>query len=57
MQRLITEPVLALDLRQRGLERSRQFTWERAARQTSAVYHQVIAARGRRVHREGEGPE
>jgi glycosyltransferase involved in cell wall biosynthesis len=30
------------DLRQKGLARAAQFTWERTARQTLAVYQQVL---------------
>lgn len=42
MQRLLSDPALAADLRQRGLERAAQFTWERTARETVAVYEQVL---------------
>ncbi|GMV51249.1 MAG: D-inositol-3-phosphate glycosyltransferase [Nitrospirae bacterium] len=34
---------LQAHLRQRGFERARQFTWERAAQQTSALYHDLCA--------------
>ncbi len=42
--RVLTEPGLADDLRERGLKRAAQFTWERTARETLAVYNQVLAS-------------
>jgi glycosyltransferase involved in cell wall biosynthesis len=42
MLRLLEDPDLAQDLRQKGLTRARQFTWERTARETLAVYHEVL---------------
>jgi len=41
MRSVLEDPDLAADLRQRGLERARQFTWERTARETLAVYQEV----------------
>jgi len=38
MERLVREPGLADDLRQRGRERAREFTWARTARLTRDVY-------------------
>lgn len=38
MTRLLTDKELAADLRQRGLARSRQFSWGETARRTLAVY-------------------
>jgi glycosyltransferase involved in cell wall biosynthesis len=32
------------ELRERGLERSRQFTWQEAAKRTVDLYQEVIAA-------------
>jgi glycosyltransferase involved in cell wall biosynthesis len=44
MRRILSDPTLAEDLRQRGLQRARQFTWEQTALQTLQVYQQVLAA-------------
>lgn len=41
IRRVITEPTLAEELRQKGLERARTFTWEAAARETVKLFHQV----------------
>jgi glycosyltransferase involved in cell wall biosynthesis len=41
VDRLLHDPSLADDLRARGISRARQFSWERAARETLAVYHGV----------------
>ena len=38
---VLTDPARAADLRQRGFERARMFTWERTARETLAVYERV----------------
>jgi glycosyltransferase involved in cell wall biosynthesis len=46
MQRALSEPGLAAAMRQRGLERASQFTWERTARETLAVYEQVLSRNG-----------
>ncbi len=48
MRRVLAEPALAADMRRRGLQRASQFSWERTARQTLAVYEQVLAGRGRK---------
>jgi glycosyltransferase involved in cell wall biosynthesis len=40
----LTAPGLAQDLQRRGLEWSKGFTWERTARQTLAVYQNVLSA-------------
>ena len=45
MERLLRDDRLRADLRERGLERARQFSWEKAARQTVEVYHRVVAAK------------
>jgi len=42
IHRLISEQGLAEDLRRRGLERARMFTWERAARGTMEVYRGLL---------------
>ncbi len=41
LARLLTDDSLRRDLRARGLARAREFTWERTARETVAVYRQV----------------
>ena len=46
IQRVLTEPGLATTLRERGLARARQFTWERTARETMTVYQEVWAEMG-----------
>jgi glycosyltransferase involved in cell wall biosynthesis len=43
MRRVLADAELADDLRQRGLARAAQFTWERTARETVAVYERVVA--------------
>ncbi len=42
MYRVLTDADLREELRARGLERARQFTWERTARETVAVYREVL---------------
>jgi len=42
MQRVLTDADLRDDLREKGLQRARQFTWERTARETVAVYREVL---------------
>jgi len=39
MLRVLTDPALREELRNRGLRRAAQFTWETAARKTLAVYN------------------
>ena len=41
MLRVLEEPDLRRDLQARGLERIKQFTWERTARQTLALYREL----------------
>ncbi|MEK7293542.1 MAG: glycosyltransferase family 1 protein, partial [Nitrospirota bacterium] len=43
MVRILRDTPLRESLRAKGFERARQFTWERAARQTLAVYREVCA--------------
>ncbi len=43
LQRLLGDHVLAADLRTRGLERVREFTWERTARLTLESYTRALA--------------
>lgn len=47
IQRLLTEADLARDLHERGIRRAGQFTWERTATATSAVYQRAMQARER----------
>jgi glycosyltransferase involved in cell wall biosynthesis len=42
MHRVLSDPDLHHDLRQRGLERAAEFTWQRTARETVAVYREVL---------------
>ena len=42
---VLKDPALASDLRERGLRRAREFTWERTARGTLEAYHQVLEDR------------
>ena len=46
MRLVLTQPALAAALRARGLARAAQFTWQRTARETIAVYERVVAGRG-----------
>lgn len=48
MERVLTDPELARDLRGRGLERARLFSWEKTARETIRVYEQVARVQGAR---------
>jgi glycosyltransferase involved in cell wall biosynthesis len=41
MRRVLTDPVLAADLRRRGPARAREFSWARSVEKTRAVYEQV----------------
>jgi glycosyltransferase involved in cell wall biosynthesis len=40
--RLTTDPVLRDQLVTRGLERAKQFSWDRAVRETWAVYRELV---------------
>lgn len=42
---VLTQPALQADLRQRGLRRAAQFSWQRCAAETLAVYSAVLARR------------
>jgi glycosyltransferase involved in cell wall biosynthesis len=44
LERLLADEALRAELRARGLERAGDFSWERAARETLAVYHAVAGA-------------
>jgi glycosyltransferase involved in cell wall biosynthesis len=40
---VLSNPDMAAGLRRRGLKRAAQFTWERVARETAAVYERVLS--------------
>ncbi len=42
LHRLLTDDRLHTELRQKGLERARHFSWEKAARDTLAVYERAV---------------
>jgi len=43
MRRVLADGALSADLRAKGLEWARRFTWERAAQETMAVYREALA--------------
>jgi len=43
MRRVLTDAALREDLRQRGLQRVKEFSWERSVRRVHAIYQEVIA--------------
>jgi glycosyltransferase involved in cell wall biosynthesis len=43
MERVLTDRALWADLRERGLARAAQFSWDRTARETVAVYRLVVS--------------
>ena len=43
LNQVLTDPLTRERLRARGLARAAEFTWERTAQQTAAVYQQVVA--------------
>lgn len=45
MGRLLEDHALAEDLRGRGLARAQALSWQRVARETSAIYHRVLGER------------
>jgi glycosyltransferase involved in cell wall biosynthesis len=48
MERVLTDRVLSDELSERGLVRSQQFSWDKTARETLAVYEQVAGLVGGR---------
>jgi hypothetical protein len=42
MKRVAGDEALSLKLRQAGIERAAQFSWERAARATTSCYRRVL---------------
>ncbi|MFZ2358367.1 MAG: hypothetical protein WA040_03415 [Anaerolineae bacterium] len=45
MRLVLTQPGLAAALREKGLARAAQCTWQRTARETIAVYERVLTER------------
>ncbi len=45
MERVLVDEHLRAGLRAKGLEKAKQFTWDRTARQVLAVYEQVMQLR------------
>lgn len=43
VQRVLTEPDLRASLRERGLARAREFSWDRSVRQIRTIYHEVAS--------------
>lgn len=43
MRRVLTEPALREDLRQRGLRRVQEFSWDRSIRRVHEIYQEVLA--------------
>jgi len=44
MRRVLTDPALRQDLRERGLERARHFSWERSIRRVREIYGEVLSS-------------
>jgi glycosyltransferase involved in cell wall biosynthesis len=44
MRRILSDPALAAELRRKGVERAREFSWERSVAKTRQVYQQVVDA-------------
>jgi len=42
LNRLLTDASLRADMREQGLRRAAQFTWDRTAQKTLTVYRQLI---------------
>lgn len=47
LERILSDEVLARELRSKGKDWANRFTWDRAAAETVAVYEQALAAAGR----------
>jgi glycosyltransferase involved in cell wall biosynthesis len=41
LRRVLVDPALAADMRRKGLERAREFSWARSVEKTRQVYQQV----------------
>ena len=50
MRRVLEDPDLAQALQERGVARAAQFSWERTAQATVAVYEQLLAMRSEKEH-------
>jgi glycosyltransferase involved in cell wall biosynthesis len=57
MRRVLDDPALAAELRRRGLQRAREFSWERSVEKTLRVYRDVAGRRQgvRATGEEGQG--
>jgi glycosyltransferase involved in cell wall biosynthesis len=44
LRRLLSEPALGRELAERGLDRAAQFSWDRVAAETEAVYEAALDA-------------
>jgi hypothetical protein len=42
MLRLLSDPILAADLHQKGVDQAARFTWEHTSRETLSVYQKVL---------------
>lgn len=45
MERVLTDPELSADLRARGLQRAKRFSWRKTAQETLAVYQETLNRR------------
>ena len=45
LRRVLTNPTLAAEMRQKGIARAREFSWERSVAKTWAVYQQIAGSR------------
>jgi glycosyltransferase involved in cell wall biosynthesis len=45
MYNVLTNPELSADLRARGLQRAKLFSWHKTARETLTVYEEAFACR------------
>ena len=45
LRRVLTNPTLAAEMRQKGIERAREFSWERSVAKTWGVYQQIGGSR------------
>jgi glycosyltransferase involved in cell wall biosynthesis len=55
MRRVLSDPVLAAEMRRKGLVRAREFSWERAAARTRELYWQTAGRRHEANAAEGTG--
>jgi glycosyltransferase involved in cell wall biosynthesis len=44
MHRVLTDSQLRQDLRERGLERARHFSWERSIKRVREIYDEVLSS-------------